>query len=299
MSKIGIVTVLYNSERVLDDYFKTLESQSFKDFTLYIVDNASTDNGLSKSHKLASSVSFKCVFFEEKKNWGIAKGNNIGIKAALCDGCDYILLSNNDVVLNCNDTIEILKKRIEDSEVDIITPKIKKYSNTSEIWAAGGKFCFFGTKTKHIGANHQDDGRYDKDQIITYTPTCFVLLKKKVISDIGLMDENFFVYFDDTDFIRRAIKRGYRILYSPVTEILHNESTSTGKMSSFKIYQLSKNQIIYTQKHFSRLILNLLLVRNWFIHFTYHKIKFNRDQLNAEYKGFKDGLMFIRGKKRL
>lgn len=296
MSKIGIVTVLYNSESVLDDFFRTLDKQSYKDFTLYIVDNASTDNGLSKSHELASTVSFKCIFIEEKKNWGIAKGNNIGIKAALYDGCEYILLSNNDVVLNCDDTIEILKKRIEDSDIDIITPKIKKYSNPSEIWAAGGEFRFFGTKTKHIGANCQDDGRYDKELIINYTPTCFVLIKKNVISDIGLMDENFFVYFDDTDFIYRALKSGHRIVYTPVTEILHNESASTGKMSNFKIYQLSKNQIIYTQKNFSRFILALLLARNWIIHFTYHRIKFNREQLDAEYKGFKDGLKFIKGK---
>lgn len=294
MSKIGIVTVLYNSERVLYDYFRTLNRQTYKDFTLYIVDNASTDNGLLKSHKLASSVSFKCVFLEEKTNWGIAKGNNIGIKAALHDGCEYILMSNNDVVLNCNDTIEILKKRIDNSDIDIITPKIKKYSNPSEIWAAGGKFSFFHTKTIHIGANRMDDGTYNLEKIIDFTPTCFVLIKKRVFQEIGLMDESFFVYFDDTDFIYRSLKTGFKIIYTPETSILHNESSSTGGMSYFKIYQLSKNQIIYTNKHFSKSILGLLLLRNWIIHYLYHHFKFSKDQIRAERNGLIDGMKYIK-----
>ena len=66
------------------------------------------------------------------------------------------------------------------------------------------------------------------------------------------MDEDFFVYFDDTDFIKRAGNKGLKIIYTPYTYILHNESSSTGGMSYFKIYQLSKNQIIYTRKNFSK-----------------------------------------------
>lgn len=294
---IGIVTVLYNSEKVLEEFFLTLEKQTYRNFKLYIIDNASTDSGLKTAKDLSSKVSYQCEFFEEKTNWGVAKGNNIGIKAALKDGCDYILLSNNDVVLNYDDTLEILLQKIKKSGISIITPKIKRYQDSSIIWAAGGKFKYFGTKTKHIGANRKDSYQYNKEKMINYTPTCFVLIGKDVFSKIGYMDEEFFVYFDDTDFIRRAGVSGFKIMYTPSTSILHNESSSTGGMSYFKIYQLSKNQIIYTHKNFSKAVLTLLLARNWAIHYTYHKFKFNAQQYDAERKGLIDGWAHIKNRK--
>ena len=130
MSTIGIVTVLYNSERVLNDFFLTLNKQTNKDFTLYVVDNASTDNGLKKAIELSKTVSFRCEFFKEKENGGIARGNNIGIKSALKDGCEFVLLSNNDVVFEDKNTIQVMIDRYNSTKADIITPKIKKYSNT-------------------------------------------------------------------------------------------------------------------------------------------------------------------------
>lgn len=292
MSKIGIVTVLYNSETVLKEYFESLEKQSFKDFTLYIIDNKSTDNSLQVVRSLSKEVSFKCVIFQENSNLGIAKGNNIGIKAALDERCEYILLSNNDVVLIDSECLQILINRLHTCKADIITPKIKKYSTPSIIWAAGGKFKFFGTKTQHIGVNKEDSNIFDIEKKINYTPTCFTLIKKDVFENIGYMDEDFFVYFDDTDFMRRAIKKGFKIIYTPYTSILHNESNSTGGMSYFKIYQLSKNQILYTRKNFSSSILMLLLLRNWIIHLTYHRFKFTKTQLEAERKGLSDGLKY-------
>ena len=97
-NKIGIVTILYNSEAVLDDFFESLSHQTFKNFILYIVDNLSPDNSLSRAKSLGKKVDFECVYIENGQNFGVAKGNNIGIKAALKDGCNYILLSNNDSI---------------------------------------------------------------------------------------------------------------------------------------------------------------------------------------------------------
>ena len=127
MAKIGIVTVLYNSASVLEEYFKSLNNQTFKDFTVYIIDNNSQDESLNVAKSLSKEVSFKCIFVEEKKNWGVAKGNNIGIKSALNDGCDYIILSNNDVVLDNKDTLDILANKMLKSNIDILCTKIKYY----------------------------------------------------------------------------------------------------------------------------------------------------------------------------
>ena len=127
MSLIGIVTVLYNSETVVEEFFETLNNQTFKDFVLYVVDNNSPDNSLEKSKKLAKNCFFKTIFIENSDNYGVAKGNNIGIKKSLEDGCDYVLLSNNDIYLE-NNTIELLLKNVKNDNAKLAVPKIYYYN---------------------------------------------------------------------------------------------------------------------------------------------------------------------------
>lgn len=103
--RIGIVTVLYNSENVLEDFFRTLDRQTYRDFSLYVIDNHSPDNSLDRARELAATVRFRTEIIAEPENWGVAKGNNIGIVRALAEGCEYVLLSNNDIVLE-PDTLE-------------------------------------------------------------------------------------------------------------------------------------------------------------------------------------------------
>jgi len=292
MSKIGIVTVLYNSEKVLDDFFRTLDQQTYKDFTLYVVDNASSDSGLKKARELAEEVSFRTIFFPEPENWGIAKGNNIGIKAALEDGCEYVLLSNNDVVLEDNTTVEKMVERMDDDSIGIITPKILLYSDKNIIWAAGGKFKKPEVGIKHLGAYKNDALVYNIEKQIDYSPTCFVIIRKKVFEDIGIMDESFFVYCDDTDFMYRVKKAGINMLYMPSTYILHNESSCTGPGSSFKLYQISKNQLIYVYKHFNKFIYCGLIMRNLIAHYLKHTFTFDKNQKEAALRGIFDGIAY-------
>ncbi|MCD7962947.1 MAG: glycosyltransferase family 2 protein [Rikenellaceae bacterium] len=248
MSKIGIVTVLYNSETVLTEFFETLNVQTFTDFTLYVVDNKSPDNSLELTKSLSSKMDFRTVVIENEDNYGVAKGNNIGIKEALKDGCEYILLSNNDVVLEPQ-TIESLLSGLENSETDMAVPKIF-YHGTDLIWAAGGKFTYYNGSTKHFGGRKKDDGRYDKQRKVSYSPTCFMIIKREVFEKVGFMDENYFVYYDDTDFIWRCRENGVELFYLPQSVVYHKESTSTGgQKSDFVIYYMERNRIYFTLKN--------------------------------------------------
>ena len=84
--KIGVVTVLYNGERVLDDFFRSLGEQTYENFTLYVIDNHSQDRSLAKARALASAVRFETVCIAEPENWGVAKGPTSGIVRALAEG---------------------------------------------------------------------------------------------------------------------------------------------------------------------------------------------------------------------
>ena len=96
----------------MPEFFETLGTQRYTNFILYIVDNKSPDDSLAVARKLCASARFETVVIENEENYGVAKGNNIGIKAALRDGCDRVLLSNNDIVL-VPDTIECLVRALE------------------------------------------------------------------------------------------------------------------------------------------------------------------------------------------
>lgn len=258
--KIGIVTVLYNSEKVLDDFFRTLDEQTFKDFILYVIDNSSSDNSLFVAESLSREVNFKTIILPQSENWGVAKGNNIGIDAALADGCDYILLSNNDIVLN-PDTIQNLQAGMQQTGATMAVPKIY-FHDTGLIWHVGGSFSYYKGITLHRGSGQQDRGQFNKICSIEYAPTCFMLIHSDVFTRVGKMDEKYFVYYDDSDFVWRAVKKGHeRLVYIPFSSLQHKESTCTGgNRSVFSLYYVYRNSIYFVRKNmkFPRKQLTLL-----------------------------------------
>ena len=285
--KIGIVTVLYKSETVLEDFFRTLNEQSYQNFILYIIDNKSPDDSLNKSKELAKFVWFKTVFIENDDNYGVAKGNNQGIEAALNDNCDFVLLSNNDVVLQ-PDTIENLLLGLTKNNTDMAVPKIYFY-DTGLIWSAGGKFNKLRGTTEHFGYNKKDNKRYERNYPIDYAPTCFMLIKKDVFTKIGRMDEKYFVYYDDTDFIYRAKQNKIKLFYICNSVIIHKESTCTGKLSDFSLYYSLRNRIYFAKKH--RRFFYIFYIENLIYHYSIRWLKMikNRPQWHIILKAIHDG----------
>lgn len=290
MSKIGIVTVLYNSETVLDDFFRTLDCQTYKNFTLYIIDNASTDNGLDKARKLSLDVSFDCIFIPEKTNWGIAKGNNIGIKRALQDGVDYVLLSNNDIILD-KFAIENLLNGIIKYKSTLIVPKIY-YSETNIIWQAGGHFDIFRGTTPHVGNQEVDNGQYNSAREFDYSSTCFMMIKSDVFGRVGFMDESYFVYYDDSDFVYRCTKLGNeKLYYSPESVVYHKVSVSTEKGSDFFNRMMFRNRVLFIRKNYTKIIKPLTILNLLLYHFIIHPFKMTKTEFrittNAIFEGLK------------
>lgn len=248
---IGIVTVLYNSAPVLEEFFLSLEKQTFKNFKLYVVDNNSSDNSVEVCKTLMEKVSFHTELFEEKTNWGVAKGNNIGISKSLEDGCDYVLLSNNDIIFD-KDTITTLYDAMDEEDATIVVPKFYFYGMDKMLWCAGGYFNWKRGACMHYGDKEIDRGQYDERKNITYCPTCFMLIQSEVFARIGIMDEKYFVYCDDSDFCWRATIMGKeKMSYIPEAVIYHKESFSTGGVKSdFGIHFIRRNNVYFALKNF-------------------------------------------------
>lgn len=290
MAQIGIVTVLYNSSNVLDDFFSSLDKQTYNDFVLYIVNNNSSDDSLDKCYKLSETVSFKTKIMNENTNWGVAKGNNIGIINALADGCEYVLLSNNDIVLQ-PDTIENLLVGLQNSKAEMAVPKIF-FHDVDLLWAAGGCFSYFKGSTPHYGYKQPDDGRFDTMRFIKYAPTCFMLISYEVFCKIGLMDEKYFVYYDDSDFVWRATRcNKLKLAYIPSSTLRHKESSCTGGgRSDFSIYYSSRNRIYFVLKNM-RFLQKALTISYYYLHTLLRKpFIYSKDQMNLIWKATSDGI---------
>ncbi len=288
MARIGIVTVLYGSETVLKDFFESLDKQTYKDFILYVIDNKSPDQSLNLSKKLKQQVSFETKIIENQENYGIAKGNNIGIIQALADNCEYVLLSNNDIELK-PDAIEKLLTGMEQEKMNLAVPKIY-FHGTDLIWAVGGKFKYISGGTAHLGYHQKDDSKWDKRYKVSYSPTCFMLIRSNIFYNIGLMDEAYFVYYDDTDFIYRCQKQKEKIIYIPESIIYHKESTCTGgTKSDFTLYYNARNAVYFALKNFSIFHCIITTIAYFLYYWLVRRYNVLPQQRQLIIKGYKDG----------
>lgn len=290
MAKIGIVTVLYNSASVLEDYFKTLSEQTYKDFVLYVIDNKSPDISLALSYKYAEQYKdfYKTVIIENDQNYGIAKGNNVGLAKAKADGCDYVLLCNNDIVMS-PDCIQNLLSKLESEHIDMIIPKIFYYDE-SLIWMAGGRFSWISGGTRHIGAKMPDGPEFNEYMLCDYAPTCVMLVCTHVFDEVGIFDEKFFVYWDDADWVYRCKQKGKKLGYTPDAVVRHKESVSTGgQMSDFTIHMMCRNQVYFCKKNFSKLRFGFIVCLKGAYHLLVQRWKYNKHQRKLMERSFIEG----------
>jgi GT2 family glycosyltransferase len=245
--KVGVVTVTFNSAKVIDGFTRSLLAQTHQDFVLYVIDNASTDDTLAK---LACYRDPRIQVLANDENKGVAAANNQGIRASLRAGCELIWLINNDTEFEPR-LLETLVAGLAAQDCDLILPKIMYYDAPERVWFAGGYFSRWRAyATLHYGKQEVDHGQFDTARQIDYAPTCCMLIRQRVFEQIGLMDETYFVYYDDADFCFRARRAGLRILYYPSAVLLHKESSLTGgAQSPFALRLSARNKLYFLKKN--------------------------------------------------
>ena len=251
MSKIGLVTVLYKSDEVLEDFFKSISRQSYKDYILYLIDNSVNDSTNSLIAQLAEDFPVSGYnHVKNANNIGVAAGNNLGAKQAFTDGCDYVLLLNNDIEIEQDFVFDKLINLCEKEQKTMVVPKIYYY-DSRRIWMAGGYFDKWRALGVHFGYNRRDSPKYDIAKYVSYAPTCFMIIAKQVFEKTGYVDEKYFAYYDDVDFVLRASKNAFHVYYEPSIYILHKVSSLAGTSSPFYVYYSNRNKIYFIRKNFA------------------------------------------------
>lgn len=288
MAKIGLVTVLFKSDDVLPGFFKSISEQTHKDYILYLVDNSAND----VSNKVIETclAEFPVTEYKHIKNTsnvGVAEGNNIGIKLALADGCTHIMILNNDIEIEQDTAFSTMISLCEKKGEHIIVTKVYYYSDR-KIWMAGGSMNKWRALGIHYGFNKKDGPQYNVPKHITYAPTCFMLVESSVFKKVGLMDEKYFAYYDDTDFVYRACQKGYKLYYEPAVTILHKVSSSTGGDSTFYVYYSNRNKLYFIRKNFKGFIKYFAIFYTFFTRIFYY-LRFDNVRRKKLIDGLKDG----------
>jgi GT2 family glycosyltransferase len=246
---IGIVTVLYVSDAVLPGFVASLAQQRQPRFRVYFIDNSPTDSGLHLARSLAASAGLDAVFKFGHGNVGIARGNNLGIELALADGCSHILLANNDVEFGAG-TLTGLLQALRANQALAATPKFYYHGSERLLWYAGGSINPWTMRVTHNGMHRQDHGQFDQVTRTPFAPACFMLLRADVFALVGVMDEHYFVYYEDADFVWRMQRRGMEFVFVPHIVVSHKVSTLTGGPESpFTLYYTNRNRIYFIRKN--------------------------------------------------
>jgi GT2 family glycosyltransferase len=294
MAKLGLVTVLFNSNSVLEGFLKSIGSQKFTDYHLYLVDNTSnavTDKLIAYLCETYNITNYTHI--KNEGNEGVAKGNNQGIELSIKDESTHTLLLNNDIEFYQPELLSGMLAYMESKNESFLIPKIYFYDN-KKVWMAGGKFLNIRGATIHVGEGREDGPAFNKEKYFDYAPTCFMLINNTVFSDVGIMDEKYFVYYDDTDFVYRAYKKGYRIKLLPQYHVYHKVSSLTGGNESlFSIYYGNRNRVYFIGKNLKGLgyITTMLFTMASRV-FKY--IRYDKKQREKLLSGLNDGFALLK-----
>lgn len=190
------------------------------------------------------------ILIKNDENYGFPGGNNVGMRFALKNiNPDYILLLNNDTVVDNHFLSELVESGEVHDNIGILGPKIYFYDEPNTIWSAGCKISWKLSRGIQIGSNDLDKGQYDEKREVEYVSGSAFLIKTEVIQKIGLMDEKYFLYFEESDWTLRANQVGYKSLYVPMANIWHKVSRSGGGISKpVGLYYITRNRWIFMKK---------------------------------------------------
>jgi len=271
--KVAVIILSYNGQEYFPDLFKSLREQTLQPSEVVIIDNNSSDDSVEYiKHNFKEAT-----LIVSKKNTGFAGGNNIGIKRALKNNPDYIFMLNQDTVCDSK-CLEILAEKASSSgNLFACQPLIMCWPKKNLIQTSGNRMHF-------LGFGYSGDYKKElSDDVIEglnrdpfYLSGAAMFIDVNVLNKIGLLDEDFFLYHEDTDICLRAKFLGYKLKLIPEAIIYHKYTEAISKnrwfwsernrlLSLLKFYKLPTLILLFPFWFFMELgILSYSLMDGWF-----------------------------------
>jgi len=265
MVKVSLIILNWNARRMTETQLRDvarLDTAGLKAETI-VVDNGSTDDSRKKLsvYKLPN-MNYR--FIKTGTNLGYAGGNNVGIRDALNRGADYLLLMNNDLILPQDLLVQLIKAAEVDKKIGLLAPKMyfakgyefhqKRYKENEKgkvFWYAGGLIDWKNIYSTHRGVDEVDKGQYDRQEETDAANGACVLVRSKLVEEIGYLREKYFLYWEDAEYSERARRVGWKVVYTPKTCLWHKVSASSGIGSDLNDYFLARNRLDFGMRYAS------------------------------------------------
>jgi len=225
-----------------------LHKLDYPDYVPVVVDNASEDGTVDAIKERYPHI----TVLKNPMNLGYAGGNNRGLKYALEHGADYVLIANSDTVLPPNLIRELVRVASSSDKIAAVGAKNLNMDDPSTLWGAYASVTYNRLLVKVVGKDKKDGPKYLGTKDVQAVIGCGMLVSRKAIEDVGMIDEFLFGYHEDIDWCQRARLKGYRLVYVGTAYILHkgSSSTDTSRKRFLPIYYfLARNTVIYARRY--------------------------------------------------
>lgn len=246
MPCVFIIIVNYNGSKDTLACLDSIKNITYKNYKVIVVDNGSSEDKNILSDTI-SDENIQLILLN--KNIGFSAGNNVGIRYALNQGADYIVLLNNDTVVEPDFLTNAIcrMQKNNNEKIGILIGKIFYFSSPHKVWYAGGEVTKLLSRVLHYDTD--DDSISTEERYVNYATGCYYCIPSSVIKIAGELPEEYFLYCEDTDYSTAVINNGYRILYYPQSVIYHKVNGSTGSNSDLYKYYTTRNKFYYIKKY--------------------------------------------------
>ncbi|OGH14145.1 MAG: hypothetical protein A2860_03950 [Candidatus Levybacteria bacterium RIFCSPHIGHO2_01_FULL_37_33] len=264
MRNVFVSIINFNGRENTLACLDSIKKTNISDFKLNIVviDNGSKEK-LNLTQDYLGSIPLKIIVKE--KNLGFTGGHNVGINYALSKNADYVLVLNNDVIVDPNLISQLIKTLDKNSRYAVASPKIyfapgfeyhkdgyKQSEKGNVIWYAGGQMDWENVIARHRGVDEVDKGQYQQMEETDFaTGACF-LINREMLERVGFFDDKYFLYYEDSDLSQRIRRAGYKIIYAPDAVLWHrNAAAAGGSGSPLQDYYISRNRLLFGLRYAS------------------------------------------------
>ena len=248
---VSIILVNYNGMKDTVDCVKSIKENHYNNYNIIVIDNGSTEH---TEDSMLQYIKKNSEYIRLEQNLGFSGGNNVGIQYAQEKfNPDYVLLLNNDTTVDTYFLINLIEAEKRYPHC-LLTGKIYYHSDQNRLWFAGGEYDRKTSRTIHYGFNEADNGDYDESKEISFATGCLMFIPKEVLNKAGLLSEEFFLYYEDTDLSYRIKATGKHILFCPRSVVRHVHTGSSGEWSPFFTYHVYRNRLIFIYKNISKTI---------------------------------------------
>jgi len=243
--KVAIVVLSWNGYEHTKRCVESLEGITYPNYEVVIVDNGSTDGS---AQKLAAEFGRHKVLVNGK-NLGFARGHNVGIRYALENRADYVLLISNDFVVAPGLLEPAVEVAESDDTIGLVGGKIYLLDRPGYLWYAGGEVDVLRGMVSVYGLDERDEGQYDRTRSISFVSGAKMLIKRAVLENVGLLPEEYFFGIEEWDYSVAVRRAGYKLCYVPGFTSYHKVQGSHSLARPKYLYSWWRGRLIFQQKY--------------------------------------------------